>query len=169
MREDVSDGFILSVALHGDRDLAALLAPLVDRVHLMAYDFCRSLPCDHATYDDAMHAYTTLLDAGVPAERLLLGMPAYGRNRANPAEAVTFADLVRDYSVYDEHRDVTDDGAIYFNNRATVVRKAQSVAELGGGGVFFWEAGQDASDAQHSLLAAVHARFHEQPQTKDEL
>lgn len=82
--------------------------------------------------------------------------PAYGREMQRPQEAVTFNDIVqRGGGALDATRD--DDGVVFYNGRATVVRKARLARDRGLAGVFWWEAGQDVSDAAQSLLGAVHA------------
>ena len=50
--------FILSVAVHpGDNTVVDIANnDNVDRVHLMAYDWCRSLPCKHSAYDATINS-----------------------------------------------------------------------------------------------------------------
>ena len=51
-----------------------------DFVHLMSYDGCpKGPPCQHATLADAKSQVASMLRQGLPPEKLLLGIPAYGR------------------------------------------------------------------------------------------
>jgi GH18 family chitinase len=153
LRAVLAPGAIVSVALHvGDANIAAL-APVVDRIGLMAYDSCPELPCRHSTPEFAAHALQQAIDSGVDASKLMLGIPLYGRVMNNPAEAVPYYDIVKAGKVSDSS-DLDAKKRVYFNNKATIGRKIAHAASVGAGGVFFWEAGQDESSATQSLLGA---------------
>ncbi|KAI8647976.1 Chitinase [Fusarium keratoplasticum] len=146
------------------------LAQILDYINLMAYDYAGSWSThtghnanlyandeepDATPFntDDAVRAY---LDAGVPAEKLVLGMPIYGPGRRG----------VWDYSA------LPKDGAVpgfdpaarahYSYNAATgefisfdppeaVQQKVAYLQQLGLGGAMFWEASADKSGSA-SLL-----------------
>jgi hypothetical protein len=100
----------------------AALAPVVDRIGLMAYDSCPELPCRHSTPEFAAHALQQAIDSGVDASKLMLGIPLYGRVMNNPAEAVPYYDIVKAGKVSDSS-DLDAKKRVYFNNKATIGRK----------------------------------------------
>lgn len=152
LRAVLAPGAIVSVALHvGDANTAALAA-VVDRIGLMAYDSCPELPCRHSTPEFAAHALQQAIDSGADASKLMLGIPLYGRVMNNPGEAVPYYDILKAGKVSDMS-DVDAKKRVYFNNKGTISRKIAHAASVGGGGVFFWEAGQDESSAAQSLLS----------------
>ncbi|KAI8648512.1 Chitinase [Fusarium keratoplasticum] len=165
------------------------LAQILDYINLMAYDYAGSWSThtghnanlyandeepDATPFntDDAVRAY---LDAGVPAEKLVLGMPIYGRSFQGTAGlGEPFVDVgfgswekgVWDYSA------LPKDGAVpgfdpaarahYSYNAATgefisfdppeaVQQKVAYLQQLGLGGAMFWEASADKSGSA-SLL-----------------
>ncbi|RMI95092.1 Chitinase 1 [Fusarium kuroshium] len=165
------------------------LAQILDYINLMAYDYAGSWSThtghnanlyandeepDATPFntDDAVRAY---LDAGVPAEKLVLGVPIYGRSFQGTAGlGEPFVDVgfgswekgVWDYSA------LPKDGAVpgfdpaarahYSYNAATgefisfdppeaVQQKVAYLQQLGLGGAMFWEASADKSGSA-SLL-----------------
>jgi GH18 family chitinase len=85
-RNFASKRYVLSVAVHpGDVSVLDIARDVnVDRVMLMAYDWCRTLPCRHAAYKPSIEALEQLIAAGAPPLKLLLGLPAYGRHMQTP-------------------------------------------------------------------------------------
>lgn len=159
LRAVLAPGAIVSVALHvGDANMVAL-APVVDRIGLMAYDHCPELPCRHSTPEHAAHALQQAIDSGVDASKLMLGIPLYGRVMNNPGEAVPYYDILKAGKLSDMS-DVDAKKRVYFNNKGTISRKIAHAASVGAGGVFVWEAGQDESDAAHSLLSTSWSLVH---------
>ena len=97
-----STGYLLTVALGGDTskwvmDLPSMIS-YIDYVHLMAYDYAQgaSLPGMvttgylaplHCTQDTPQgcveSSVNNLIQAGVPAQKLVVGLPAYGRTYTN--------------------------------------------------------------------------------------
>jgi GH18 family chitinase len=138
----------LTVALAGWQTLPADAVQALDRVHLMAYD-ARGR---HATLDFAESELARQVKNGIPAAKLCLGVPFYGRALDNPAKSVTYAELVHKYGPAAEVDEV--DG-IYFNGVKTIERKAGLAREKKLAGIMAWELGQDTQD-EHSLLRAIH-------------
>jgi len=123
----------------------------VDRVQLMSYDYGQQ----HSTPQQALKDIQTFLDQGIPAKKIVLGLPFYGRHVTN-RKAMTYARLVDRYQPED---DVDEVDGIYFNGPATIRRKTQQAMDAGIGGVMIWEIGQDRS-GENSLLnnIAITAR-----------
>lgn len=118
-----------------------------DRVQLMAYD----MPGRHATSEAAQARAEALIAAGVPANRLILGVPFYGRGVTERDRTLPYREIVARHAPRPEQDDA--DG-LHFNGPATMARKAAWVRERGLGGVMAWELTQDAS-GEASLLRVL--------------
>jgi len=137
----------VSVALAAWQDLGDELYAAVDRIHVMAYDHAGR----HSTFEQAAGDIQAFLERGAPPEKLLLGVPFYGRSIDNPAEAFTYAEIV---SRYNPAPEVDEAGGIYFNGIATIQQKTRYALAQQLGGVMIWELGQDTAD-DTSLLEAI--------------
>lgn len=144
----------VSVALAAWQDLGNDLYAAVDRIHVMAYDHGGR----HSTFEQAADDIQVFLKRGAPPEKLLLGVPFYGRDVQAPAIALTYAEIV---SAHHPAPDVDEAGGVYFNGIATIQQKTRYAQEQGLGGVMIWELGQDTAD-DTSLLRAIYqtARTH---------
>jgi hypothetical protein len=140
---------LLTAAVHGvgqpPLDAAAVAA--LDRVHLMSYDMAGGVD-GHAPFGGATAAAEALLRgsaqagaAPVPAAKLALGMPAYGRALARAGEVKTWGELAREAQPPPKRDVVRGFGATGVDGAA---RKAAWARERGLAGVMFWEVGQDA-------------------------
>ena len=93
-------GKLLSVALHPGQGLSPQLYRVVDRVHLMAYDMITSTggrgAQHHAALGDAKRAVDALIDSGCPANKIVLGIPAYARHGDDPGLVRTYSEIVDD-------------------------------------------------------------------------
>jgi GH18 family chitinase len=139
---------IVSVALAPFDQIDLRPYAAVDRIHIMSYDRGDR----HSTLEQAQQDAALFLSAGAPQEKLILGMPFYGRAMTPPYKDYTYAEIVELYhpaSVVDEAEN------IYFNGSETVKQKTCLAKTMGLGGVMIWELGQDSSD-NTSLLRAIH-------------
>ena len=127
---------LVTVAQAGWQDLGKDVYTAVDRVHLMAYDH----PYPQATFEKAKADVDRLIGFGCPREKIALGLPFYGRNKAGAAKAYT--DLKNDDSGY------------AYNSAVTIRRKVGHARRQGLAGVMVWELGQDAM-GEDSLLAVI--------------
>lgn len=185
--------YFLSVALGaGDSQLAVLeperLAELIDQAVVMAYDlagFDRITGHHSALYPEedrplsGARAVKTLVDSGLPAEKILLGMPAYGRvwrqvsgggdglgQRANTSgnKTISFDELLRleeqGYTRYfDEKAKVPwwFDGSTYVSgdDDRSIAYKGKWVVDNGLQGIAVWQYTQDAEGAMLGMLDAA--------------
>lgn len=185
--------YFLSVALGaGDGQLAVLeperLAELIDQAVVMAYDlagFDRITGHHSALYPEedrplsGARAVKTLVDGGLPAEKILLGMPAYGRvwrqvsgggdglgQRANTSgnKTISFDELLRleeqGYTRYfDEKAKVPwwFDGSTYVSgdDDRSIDYKGKWVVDNGLQGIAVWQYTQDAEGAMLGMLDAA--------------
>ena len=139
----------LSIAIAGGQVLPRDAIEAVNFVHLMAYDG----PGKHSTFEFAEEQVERVLGRGVPASKLCLGVPFYGRGIEHRARALSYAEIVRRHSPAAE----ADEAAgYYFNGPRTIKRKAQFAINKRLAGVMIWELGQDAWN-ELSLLNALHS------------
>lgn len=188
--------YILSVALGaGETHLSAVdaarLAGLVDQAVVMAYDLCGfdRMTGHHAGLYPAAdrpntgaRAVRALIQGGMPAEKLLLGMPAYGRvwrqvngdgnglnqrantsgNKTIPFDAVLRLTEEGYTAYYDEEAQAAwwYDGTNFVSaeNDRSIARKGEWIRENGLLGAAVWQVAQDASGA---MLGMLHAAMQE--------
>jgi chitinase len=142
-----SKGLIVSVALSPDSEFSPKDFGVVDRVHIMSYD----RGAQHSTYEQAVADLQVFLDAGIPREKLILGVPFYGRKITAPYEEATYAEIIERYH---PAPNVDEVDGIFFNGIGTIQRKTCHAMSKNIGGVIVWELGQDSS-GDTSLLQAI--------------
>ncbi|HEV3341230.1 MAG TPA: glycoside hydrolase family 18 protein [Pirellulales bacterium] len=149
------EGLLVTVAIADWQGLSPAGIEAVDRVHLMAYD----APKQHSTYEYAVSAVERLIKMGVPADKICLGVPFYGRGVEQRAKSLTYRQIVEKHDPAPTSDEV--DG-IYFNGLETIRRKTRLAVEKKLGGVMIWELGQDTQD-ERSLLRAIHRAASDRP------
>ncbi len=115
---------------------------LVDFYNLMAYDYNNF---DHSTYTYATQSVSYWLGRGLPASKLVLGVPFYGRPSWE-----SFAQLVARGA--NPYSDVFDNVGY---NGITTIKQKTNLAFDQGSGIMMWELSQDATGA-NSLLSAIN-------------
>mmetsp|Transcript_8691 Transcript_8691/g.16867 ORF Transcript_8691/g.16867 Transcript_8691/m.16867 type:complete len:223 (+) Transcript_8691:1-669(+) len=143
---------LISVALHPWQDLGKEGYAVVDRVNLMSYDRITKTDQRHSTAKGASQDVKNLIIQGCAPDKILLGIPFYGRNTKDPSRVMTYKEIRDSYNPKPKQDQVK---GMYFNGQRTVFRKTRWAQEKGLAGVFVWEAGQD-SDDDSSLLKAIH-------------
>jgi len=143
-----ADGLALSVAVIPSQQFSREAIGAVDQFHLMSYDHGGP---EHATLQQARGDIRALTARGVPPEKILLGVPFYGRTRRG--QALSWAQIVARF-----HPAAAADSAdIYsFNGPETIAKKVRLAQEEKLGGLMIWELGQDLAPTQPgSLLGAI--------------
>lgn len=137
----------LSAAIAGWQTLTPEGISALDGINLMSYD----ADGKHSTLKQAEADVEQLLKAGVPAQKIRLGVPFYGRG-------IKQRDLTKTYAEIAASRGSTDtdelDG-IYFNGPSTIRAKTRFAIKRNLGGIMIWEIGQDAP-GNASLLSVIH-------------
>jgi len=164
-------GLLVSVALHPKQTITKTLAVLLDRVHLMAYDF-PGLPY-HSDLPRVKQAVQFLLKSGLSANKIVLGIPAYGRHPTNPNLVKTYAELVDELDSKITENTNSIHG-IKFDSPRVIHQKVEYAIEQGLAGVFVWELGQDKVvplAPRGIVLESIHQRLdrNKESQTFDEL
>lgn len=140
-------GWIVSVALSPDSEFPLKEYAAADRVHIMSYD----RQPRHAAYEQAVQDIEKFINAGIPPEKLILGVPFYGRKIIPPYAEATYADIV---SRYHPAPDVDEVDGIFFNGMGTIRNKTCLAVSRRLGGVMIWELAHDTTD-DTSLLGAI--------------
>jgi len=141
---------IVSVALSPDLKETLSSYAIVDRVHIMSYDRGPY----HSTYDQAVSDLQVFINAGLPREKLILGVPFYGRNNTPPYKALSYEEILRRFH---PARDVDEVDGIFFNGIDTIQRKTCLAMQERVGGVMIWELAHDTTDETSLLLAISQA------------
>jgi len=148
-------GLVLSVTIAAWQKLPRDAFDAVDTVNIMAYDDSGR----HSTYESAQASIKTLVDQGVPAQKIILGLPFYARHIMKRDQAMTYREILAKYKL---SKNVDEIDGFYFNGPVTIRRKTKLAIDSQLGGVMVWELGQDAVGEQ-SLLRVIHSTI---PQTR---
>jgi chitinase len=150
-------------------DIAAV-APYVDFVNIMTYDMDEAPHHQSAlnspqAYFDCQRALKTYLDAGMPANKLILGIPFYGRHSFSTAPlSINYKDIInldpKTYKIdnWDEAASVpyvTLNGQYYcgYDNEKSIALKAEWLLAQGLRGMMYWD--YDGDDPAGTLRTAV--------------
>jgi GH18 family chitinase len=137
----------LSVTIAAWQKLPRNAFAAVDTVQLMSYDNRGR----HSTFEAAQTGVNALLWQGAPKQKIVLGMPFYGRNTANADQEMTYRQIVARYHPRPEADEIQ---SMYFNGPQTIRKKTTFALDSSLGGVMVWALGQDAPE-EHSLLRAI--------------
>lgn len=141
-------GLTLTAAMAGWQTLTPEGIAALDGLNLMSYDANGK----HSTMELAQSDVKKLRDAGVPANKIRLGVPFYGRSIQQRGQTKTYAELVKAST---KPIDSDEIDGIYFNGPNTIRAKTRYAKEQGLSGVMIWEIGQDAP-GNASLLKVIH-------------
>ncbi len=127
----------------------------VDTFELMTYDYVDANG-KHATYEDTVAQIEQIMDLGVPANRINIGLPFYSR----PTDLSAYW-----YGYNSCYEKMTEDGwyhcneinkDFWFNTPEVICKKTQYGIDNGFGGVMIWHYSCDLpSTHERSLLRAI--------------
>ncbi len=136
----------------------ATIARYVDKMVLMTYDehWRGGEPGPVASIGWVEKVVRYALSVGVPPEKIILGIPAYGYDwpRRGQGRAVTYAEAMElagrhgvriewDDEAKVPHFTYGDGRKVYFENRASIAHKIGLVKKYGLAGVSLWRLGQE--------------------------
>jgi chitinase len=142
-------GLILSLTMAGWQQVPQRAFAAVDRVQVMSYDH----PGAHSTFEAAEAEVRKLIAAGVPPNKLILGLPFYGRGISNRQRTMSYRDILERYR---PDPDVNEVDNVFFNGTELIRQKTKFALKAGLAGVMFWELGQDAA-GDCSLLKVIRS------------
>lgn len=140
---------VITVTIAGWQQLPKSAIDAIDYVQLMAYDHDQK----HSTLDKAQAEVESLINRGIPRQKIVLGLPFYGRH-IRTREAFAYQQIQRKYAPLPSV-DLVDD--IYFNGPHTIREKVKFTLNHQLAGIMIWELGQDTSGQNSLLNAAVQA------------
>jgi hypothetical protein len=118
----------------------------LDFINLMAYDGPKD---DHSSFAIAERSISSWLARGIEPEKLVLGMPFYGR----PGNATYRTLLANDPATARGDRVLFNGVEQNYNGPATIRRKVELAKSIAGG-IMVWELSQDAR-GEDSLLRVI--------------
>ena len=171
LRKVLGDGLLLTFASAASAEYVDFTAvePYVDFVNIMAYDMATAPKHHSALYESEISGGMTSdkaarahLAAGMPAHKLVLGMPFYGRGSGRYADFNDFKDIKKDieaYEIWDEKAQVPyiadTDGTLIvgYDNPRSLKIKCGYIKANGLRGAMYWD--YDGDDADGTLRKTV--------------
>jgi spore germination protein YaaH len=131
-----------------------------DIINVMAYDQHGPWNTEgqHSPYNESIESIIFWRDKmEAPAEKLVLGVPFYGyswNEGDEKGQAYRYRQILEKYPDIDvASRDQID--RLYYNGKATILKKCKWVKENKIKGIMIWQIFQDATDKNDSLLEAI--------------
>ncbi len=171
LRQVLGDGLLLTFASAASAEYVDFTAvePYVDFVNIMAYDMATAPKHHSALYESEISGGMTSdkaarahMAAGMPAHKLVLGMPFYGRGSGRYADFNDFKDIKKDieaYEIWDEKAQVPyiadTDGTLIvgYDNPRSLKIKCGYIKANGLRGAMYWD--YDGDDADGTLRKTV--------------
>lgn len=141
----------------GDR-VSSQAIQAMDFLNIMAYDMGWGQAVHHSTYEYAVTcANWWMANKGLPASKVLLGVPFYGYTNTTGAGGISFASILSTYGEAAAQQDVwvARRKTIYYNGIPTIRKKTQLALDQNYGGIMIWQLAQDATGT-NSLLYNIH-------------
>lgn len=130
-------GLRLSVTMAAWQEIPVEAFQYVDWVQIMAYDHDGK----HSTLENAKSDVERVVKAGAPINKIVLGLPFYGRSIKDRDRAKSYSELVASQRLTPALDEVDE---YYFNGPATIQKKTEYAITSKLAGVMVWEIGQDA-------------------------
>ena len=151
-------GKLVTVSVIGNVvELKPTAANSVDWVNVMAFNM-NEKNINHSSFDDSIATLHGYENAGIPKEKLNLGIPFYGRI-SDESDEMSYEEIVSECapSPSDEYCN-----GYFFNGIDLVQQKSRHVVHNEYGGIMIWSLAHDTYD-QTSLLNAINEVFPSQP------
>lgn len=162
LRVRLGDDRLLTSAVATYGKYTSAMVDCFDYVTVMAYDLTGpwgSVAGPHSPFEFFTSAIATFKEMGFPDNKIVGGVPFYGRGFPDgdpkKAYAMSYADIVDKYPGA-EDKDCIDD-ELWYDGLSMITRKCNYVQENGLGGIMFWEITQDTMDSSKSLLDRIYS------------
>ena len=138
-------------------ELKSTAANSVDWVNVMAFNM-NDKSLNHSSFDDSIATLHGYENAGIPKEKLNLGIPFYGKI-SDGGDEMSYEEIVSECapSPSDEYCN-----GYFFNGIDLVQQKSRHIMHNEYGGIMIWSLAHDTND-QTSLLNAINEVFPKQP------
>lgn len=159
-------GLSVSIAVHAGFSMPKQVFEAVDRINVMTYDY------PFAGMEEVTTSINTMIDSGIPPEKLFLGIPAYGRHEQDVGKVMTFAEIVDAAGTHVVERVNGPWSQFKYDSPPVIRQKVQLAKEKNLGGVFMWELGQDKQLNTYPggvLLEAMQSEAEKHTLRSDEL
>jgi GH18 family chitinase len=140
-------GLELSLTMAPWQQLPDAAYQQADRIQLMCYDYGQR----HSTLEHAKSDVRSFIKREIPREKIVLGLPFYGRKIEDRSRTITWRDVA---SRYDLPAGADEVDGFYFNGPETIRLKTGIALDARLGGVMIWEIGQDAR-GEKSLIKVI--------------
>ena len=150
-------GKLISTSVLGNQvELKSNVTNNVDWVNVMAYNMNDGVG-HHSDFDDSISSLHEYGKVGIPKEKLVLGIPFYGRDELGNEKG--YAEIVLECSP--EPSDEYCNG-YFFNGIDSIEQKSKHVFYNEYGGLMIWNIAEDTQD-QKSLLNVISEVFPKKP------
>lgn len=153
---------LLTAAVAAYGHYTGAMAESFDYITVMAYDLTGpwgTATGPHAPFEFFTSSLKQFQDLGFPAEKLVGGVPFYGRgfptDDPKDAYAMTYAEIVEKFPGAENHDCVNDE--LWYDGLNGMEKKCQYIVDNGMGGIMFWEITQDTTDPEKSLLDKINS------------
>ena len=148
-----NDLIITAAVYPNNREIPLAATSKLAWINIMGYNYSWD---NHSTFDDSIASLEGWHDYGVPKDKLVLGLPFYGRQGTSWTQTSSkiYDAIIDDYfTAHGQYPSPDADFADgwYYNGITTVRAKSQFVVDNGYGGIMIWEIGQDHLNAQGNL------------------
>lgn len=145
-----------AVVSHGNTGLGIPVEcfPLLDFVNIMTYDGPQ-----HATMEHFNQGLSFWKSRGLPASKMVMGVPFYSRAKESPGETASYSQLVAADPAAAQADTARFGGLTHNYNGIPTIREKTRIARQDAGGIMFWVLNADAT-GDLSLLNAISQTVH---------
>lgn len=163
----------VTAGIYGSSGIKSEVFPYVDFLNIMAYDDFSAIAGENYRQHSSLSVYNRSRDhwlniRALPAAKLVMGIPAYGRNSGAAQISTSYKTIINtgtalgpsDIYNSDSAMVAKTDGTLfktYYNGMRTVKIKSKDAKDRNTAGIMFWEIGHDqgGQNNDYSLIKAA--------------